>query len=954
MPRRRSLLIASSVLALLLGGIGAGTATADTGTDLYVDNTAANCSDTGPGTQAEPFCQIQPAANAAVAGDTVHITPSNVSYYAAVAITSVGTADAPITFTSTVSGRSPGVTIAGVSNGTPGLTLTGAQYVDINGLSVDPTGDSNAVAITDSQHISYNSSGISDGESTANMPSPAISIDGASSDISLTRLDIIEARGPGIATTEGAQDITIADDVFRAPQGVAVSAGGTTDIDLAGDDIADDCGGVSFTDGTSGSIENTLISRLSSAPCQQSGTPVGISVDATSAAAGVTTDYNAVNPTSSGVDYNWAGTAYTTAAAFKAGTTQGAHDLDQTELTFIAAGVLQEHSPLIDSANADAPGELAADYNGNPRVDDPLVPNTGTGSGAYDRGAFETQAPLSMTTYGVTPTPVSALVPVTFSAAVSNPWSVPLLYTFSFGDGTTATSTTGSVSHTYAAQPGNAAATYDTGVTVTTSEGSATTLDGLILPVNPVPAITSTINAGTTPAAPDSATLTFAAQSPYPVTGDQVSFGDTSAPVALNGATGTLSHTFAAPGTYSVTQTVTDSDGRVATVTKPVTVGAAFVPMSPVRILDTRNGTGAPRKPVGPGGVVRVKVAGVHGIPATGVTAVTMNLTDAHATAGSYVTAYADGTRRPTASNLNFLAGQINPNLVTVPVSPDGYVDLYNASGQVDLIADVQGYYTTTPASGGSGTLSDFAGFAPVRVLDTRNGTGNAKGAFGPGAVDFILPNAGWVAAAAVLNVTVTEGSTSGYVTAECGSGPLPTASSLNYRAHQTTSNLLVVPNCAGGVVAIYHSAGTLEVIADLQGYYSTQPTATAANGSTVAADPYVAVTPTRILDTRHDIGADKPLGTDSTIAVKVAGTDGIPLGTRSVLVNLTGTGSSGATWLNAFGGGTVPATSNIDLSPGETRPVLATVPVDPNGYIYIHNHSGSINVIADLEGYFG
>ncbi len=957
MPRRRSLLIASSVLTLLLGGVCVGTATAATGTDLYVDVTAADCSNTGPGTPDEPFCQIQPAADAAEAGDTVHITPSNTMHYAAVRIASSGTADAPITFTSTVSTRSPGVEIAGVSSDTPGLTLTGAQYIDINGLNVFPTGESNAVTITDSQHISYDHSSISDSKAPVGTSTPAISVDGTSSDISLTRLLIADTHGPGVATATGARDITIADDVFSSHQGAAVSATGTTGIDLAGDDIADDCGGVGFTDGTSGSIENTVISKWSTTPCQLPGTPVGISVDATSAA-GVTSDYNAVNPTPSGVDYDWAGTAYTTAAAFKAVTAQGAHDLDQSDLTFSATGIPQDHTALIDSADADAPGELATDSNGSPRVDDPLVSNTGTGAGSGpgddDRGAYELQAPLSMTLYGVTPTQVSALVPTTFHATVSNPWSVPLLYTFSFGDGTTATSTTGSVSHTYAAQPDDAAATYDTSVTVTAGQGDAHTLDGLILTVNPVPAITSTITAGTTPAAPDSASISFDTQSPYPVTSDQVSFGDTSAPVALNGSTGTLTHTFAAPGTYTVTQTVTDSDARVTTVTKPVTVGAAFVPMSPVRVLDTRDGTGAPRKPAGPGGVVRVKVTGVHGIPATGVTAVTMNLTDADATAAGYVTAYADGTSRPTASNLNFVAGQINPNLVTVPVGQDGYVDLYNSLGHVDLIADVQGYYTTTPAGAGHSTLATFAGFAPVRVLDTRNGTGNAKGPFGPGAVEFILPNAGWVATAAVLNVTVTGGSTSGYVTAECGSGPLPTASSLNYRAHQTTSNLLVVPNCAGGVVALYHNAGTLNVIADLQGYYTTQPTATAADGSTVTADPYVAVAPTRILDTRHNIGAAKPLGANSTIAVKVAGVDGIPVGTHAVLVNLTGTGSSKATWLNAFGGGAVPATSDIDLSPGETRPVLATVPVNADGYIYIHNNTGSIDVIADLEGYFG
>ena len=48
----------------------------------------------------------------------------------------------------------------------------------------------------------------------------------------------------------------------------------------------------------------------------------------------------------------------------------------------------------------------------------------------------------------------------------------------------------------------------------------------------------------------------------------------------------------------------------------------------------------------------------------------------------------------PTASNLNFVAGQTIPNLVVVPVGADGSIRLFNGSGgAVDLIADVAGYY---------------------------------------------------------------------------------------------------------------------------------------------------------------------------------------------------------------------------------------------------------------------
>ncbi len=41
-------------------------------------------------------------------------------------------------------------------------------------------------------------------------------------------------------------------------------------------------------------------------------------------------------------------------------------------------------------------------------------------------------------------------------------------------------------------------------------------------------------------------------------------------------------------------------------------------------------------------------------------------------------------------------------------------------------------------------------------------------------------------------------------------------------------------------------------------------------------------------------------------------------------------------------------------LSTGETRPVLAVIPVDTNGDIHLHNANGTLDVVADLEGYIG
>ncbi len=116
--------------------------------------------------------------------------------------------------------------------------------------------------------------------------------------------------------------------------------------------------------------------------------------------------------------------------------------------------------------------------------------------------------------------------------------------------------------------------------------------------------------------------------------------------------------------------------------------------MSPARILDTRYGTGAARAKVAEHATVHLQVTGKGGVPVSGVSAVVLNVTVTNPASSGYITAYPDGTSRPTASNLNLVRGQTVPNLVVVKLGTGGKVSLYNGTGgTVDLIADVAGYY---------------------------------------------------------------------------------------------------------------------------------------------------------------------------------------------------------------------------------------------------------------------
>jgi hypothetical protein len=117
--------------------------------------------------------------------------------------------------------------------------------------------------------------------------------------------------------------------------------------------------------------------------------------------------------------------------------------------------------------------------------------------------------------------------------------------------------------------------------------------------------------------------------------------------------------------------------------------GTRYTSLVPSRILDTRTTHTA----VGPNSTVDVQATGRGGVPASGVSAVVVNLTATEPTAGSYLTAFPTGTSPPLASNLNFGPGQTVPNLVVVKLASGGKFSIYNAQGNTHVIADVVGWY---------------------------------------------------------------------------------------------------------------------------------------------------------------------------------------------------------------------------------------------------------------------
>ena len=279
-------------------------------------------------------------------------------------------------------------------------------------------------------------------------------------------------------------------------------------------------------------------------------------------------------------------------------------------------------------------------------------------------------------------------------------------------------------------------------------------------------------------------------------------------------------------------------------------MGADYTPISPDRILDTRVGTGTGKiAPVAARGKLTLSIPTVDGVPAADMSAVVMNVTVTSPTKSGNLTVYPGTGSAPTVSNLNFSVGETVPNLVTVQVSDGQVTFANNSSGTVGVVADLEGFY----AQGGYG----YQPGTPTRVLDTRNGTGVT----GPVAAEGVLRLnlSGKVpagSAAAVINLTVTEPQKSGHLTAYPDGAPGPNASNLNFSAGETVPNLVIVPLTNDVADIANASTGTVQMVADLEGYFSSG-----------APDSFVPISPTRELDARTTGGA---LAADKAITINI------------------------------------------------------------------------------------
>lgn len=272
--------------------------------------------------------------------------------------------------------------------------------------------------------------------------------------------------------------------------------------------------------------------------------------------------------------------------------------------------------------------------------------------------------------------------------------------------------------------------------------------------------------------------------------------------------------------------------------------GAAFTPTAPTRILDTRPGSAAelPRKgALAPQEVLELPGSGLPPISGR-ATSIVMNVTVVSPEAPGWLTVFpADQTAPPTASNLNYVANQTVPNLVTVKAGVDGHFKVANtfgnsSAGFTHVIIDIVGWYA--PPTTGTTLARGLNAATPYRTLDTRVGVGvvDGGGPHGPLSPTEIMTvkiaGVGPVpegAAAVMLNVTVVTPSRSGWLKVFPAYSAPPNASNLNFSAGQVVPNLVAVPLSSDGRISISNTDGSFDagythVIIDVVAWFGGTP----------------------------------------------------------------------------------------------------------------------------------
>ncbi len=372
-----------------------------------------------------------------------------------------------------------------------------------------------------------------------------------------------------------------------------------------------------------------------------------------------------------------------------------------------------------------------------------------------------------------------------------------------------------------------------------------------------------------------------------------------------------------------------------------MTPALQFVPVTPCRVVDTRNATGPFGGPELTGGTPRdfAIPSGTCSIPSTAL-AYSLNVTVVPTGRLDYLTIWPSGQPQPYVSTLNS-DGRTKANAAIVPAGANGAVSVF-ATDATQLILDINGYFV--PA--GTSSALAFYTLTPCRVADTRQGAAPFGGppfmagetrSFPMFSSTCGIPSN---AQAFSLNITAVPQGSLGYLTAWPTGKARPNVSTLDATRGTVTANAAILPAGTGGDISIYVTDPT-DVVIDINGYFAPPDQ----GGLSLYS-----LKPCRVLDTRNPPGS-KPFNGTLTVNGPQSGCL-IPPVAQAFVLNATVVPPANFTYLTLWPDGqSQPFVSTLNSYDGAITSNMAIVQTT-NGSIDAFG-SNPTHLILDVSSFF-
>ena len=364
-----------------------------------------------------------------------------------------------------------------------------------------------------------------------------------------------------------------------------------------------------------------------------------------------------------------------------------------------------------------------------------------------------------------------------------------------------------------------------------------------------------------------------------------------------------------------------------------------FVPVTPCRVVDTRNPNGTFGGPFIAANSSRdfPIPRGSCNIPST-ASAYSLNATVVPHGSLGYVTVWPTGFPRPLVSTMNSYDGRVKADAVIMPNGDNGGVSVY-ASDATDVVLDINGYFEAPAKS----TLA-FYPVAPCRTVDTRNPNGPLGGPYikGKNSREFPilfsncrLPDG---VLAYSMNFTAVPHGQLGFLTVWPSDQQQPYVSTLNAYSGAATANGAIVPAAKNGDISAYVSDDS-DLVIDVNGYFAPP------GMGGLSLYPLV---PCRVLDTRNGSGV---FSGELTVNVKGSGCF-VPTSAQAYIFNATVVPPGPLGFLTLWADSQQqPPVSTLNAYDGAVTSNMAIVPT-VNGLIDAFA-SDPTNLLLDISSYF-